>query len=213
MKTCVLSPLVLYFVRGAALLCVLSSLAVAQALNAPASNAAISAQQSTEQALAKPAQAQAAETPAGGMGFPLIRTIGGFALVISLILIAFLVARKIAPQYFNKRSIERNLKLIESMSMGEKRSIALIQVRDRRFLIGNTPHQITLLSQLDDSLSLVSEAEKARSTAPTPKNLVDPFRRLYETERNRGVPKVGKDKAIPPDVRAKMRQLREALEG
>ncbi len=133
--------------------------------------------------------------------------------MLSLILIVFFVARRIAPQYFNKGSVEKNLRLIETMSVGEKRSIALIQVGDKRFLIGNTPHQITLLSPLDNSFSLVAETEKRSMSEPLPANPINPFRRLYESEKNRGGSKPGKDKTIPPDVRAKMRQLREALEG
>jgi flagellar biosynthetic protein FliO len=214
MKTRVLSLHVRNIIRGAALLCILAPLALAQARSAPAPNSAeVLAQQSPERAPATPVPAHAIESPGGNLDFPVLRTIGGFALVISLILIVFLVARKIAPQYFNKRSTEKNLRVIESMSMGEKRSIALIQIGERRFLVGNTPHQITLLSQLTDLPLLVSKAEKVRATEPAPKKLGAPFRRFYETERDRSVVKVGKENVIPPDVRAKMRQLREALEG
>lgn len=194
-------------ISSAAMIAIFASYALAQAPNVPTPP-------TTEQAPAKSGQTQAAqitEAPAGGMDFPVLRTMAGLALVLSLILIAFLVARKIAPQYFNKRTTEKNLRLIESMSMGDKRSIAVIQVGDKRFLVGNTPHQLTLLSQLEESFSLVSEAEKSPLTEST--GSTDPFRRIYETERNRGLSKHVKDKAIPPDVRAKMRQLRQALEG
>lgn len=201
-----ISPL-LRTIGGAALIAVLALFAVAQAPS-------VATPPPVEQAPAKlvPTQAaQAGDTTAGGMDFPVLRTIGGFALVLSLILAAFLVAKKIAPQYFNKRTAEKNLRLIESMSMGDKRSIAIIQVGDKRFLVGNTPHELTLLSQLGDSFSLISDAEKVPGTGSTEPG--DPFRRLYETERNRGIHKPVKDKAIPPDIRAKMRQLRQALEG
>lgn len=207
MRTRVLISLFLRTISSAALVAVFASFALAQAPS-------VATPPSTEQAPAKPVSTQAAqvsETAAGGMDFPVLRTIGGFALVLSLILIAFLVARKIAPQYFNKRTAEKNLRLIESMSMGDKRSIAIIQVGDKRFLVGNTPHQLTLLSQLGDSFSLISEVENAPITEPTESK--DPFRRIYEIERNGGIHKPVKDKAIPPDVRAKMRQLRQALEG
>ena len=216
MKKRMLLLTVLCGLGSALLLCSLISFVSAQALSAPAAKpATISEPQPSEHAPANHAQAQAtpaAETPAAGMEFPVLRTIGGFTLVLSLILIAFLVARKIAPQYFNRCTPEKNLKLIENLSMGEKRSIALIQVGNKRFLVGNTQHQVTLLSPLEDSFSLVSEAEKNPSAESLPANPVDPFRRLYETEKNQSVPRPAKEKTIPPDVRAKMRQLREALE-
>ncbi|HYK88142.1 MAG TPA: flagellar biosynthetic protein FliO [Acidobacteriota bacterium] len=197
----------------AVLLCTLSSIVPKQAIAAPdPGQASVSGSEQASTVSPQPA-AQAVEAPTGGTEFPVIRTLGGFALVISLILIAFLVARKVAPQYFNRRTTERNLRVIESLSVGEKRSIGLIQVGDKRFLIGNTPNQITLLSQLEDSVSLIAEGEKTTSTELSNPSPVNPFRRLYETERYREASKVGKEKSIPPDVRAKMRQLREALEG
>ena len=207
MRTRVLTSPFLRTIISAAIVAAFASLALAQAPN-------VATPPPTEQTPAKSAPTQAAqvgETPAGGMDFPVLRTMGGFALVLTLILIAFLVARKIAPQYFNKRTALKNLKLIESMSMGEKRSIAIVQVGDKRFLVGNTPHQLTLLSHLEDSLSLASEAE--RTPLAEAAKTADPFRRLYETARNRGIPNPVKDKTFPPDVRAKMRQLRQALEG
>ncbi len=197
----------------AALLFALASSLPAQARSAAAANP--ETLPSPQPAPVTPVQtqaAQAAEVPGGGTEFPVIRTVGGFALVLSLILIAFFIARKIAPQYFNKRTAEKNLKVIESLSVGEKRSVALIQVGEKRFLIGNTPQQITLLSPLDNSFSLISETDK-HTAEPLPANPVNPFKRLYEAERNRISSKPGKEKTIPPDVRAKMRQLREALEG
>ena len=210
------SPAIMRGIWSVGLLCVFACNVMAQAPSAAASNpVTVSAPQASEQTPAPPTQTQApqaAEMAGTGTDFPVFRTIGGFAVVLSLILIAFLVVRKIAPQYFNKRSAERNLKVIETMPVGEKRSISLIQVGEKSFLIGNTPHQITLLSALDNSFSLVTEAEK-RSAAEPLRNAVNPFRRFYETEKNRGAAKSGKEKTIPPDVRAKMRQLREALEG
>ena len=192
------------------LLCALSGTAFAQDSAAPQSNPASGLQ------AASAGQAVAAPTPepvGGAAEFPVLRTAGGFALVISLILIAFLVARKVAPQYFNRRESQRNLKVIESLSVGEKRTVALIQVGERRFLIGNTPHQITLLSQLEDEFPLLAAPEKPGPGESAPQKPTHLFRRFYETEKNRSILGLGKEKTMPPDVRAKMRQLREALEG
>jgi flagellar biosynthetic protein FliO len=177
--------------------------------------ATTTAPQPADQTPAPPIQVQPAqptEPSAPVTDFPVLRTIGGFALVISLILIAFLAARKIAPQYFSKRASENSLKMIETISMGEKRSIAIIQVGDKRLLLGNTPHQITVLTSLEDSVPLLAAADQD-ADATSPHKTVNPFRRLYERERNRGVDKSGKGKSLPPDVRAKMRQLRASLEG
>jgi flagellar biosynthetic protein FliO len=200
---------------SAALICSVSFFAPIRILAGPVSNTATASEPKT---VDQP-PATTDQTPhvqpveaAGGTDFPVLRTIGGFALVISLILIAFLVARKIAPQYFNRHVAEKGLKVIETMSMGEKRSIAIIQVGDRRFLIGNTPHQISVLSSLEDSFPLLAAPDPVSEGAALRKP-TNPFRRMYERERSRGGGKTAEGKTLPPDVRAKMRQLRAALEG
>ena len=156
----------------------------------------------------------AVEAPADRLSFPALQIVGGLGLVLSLIVIAYIAAKKFAPQYFSKLPSERNVRVIETLPMGEKRSISLIQVEDRRFLVGNTPHQITLLAPLSDPIPLVSEPE-ALPAAPRSlmkKERTNPFQNLFEVEKNRSSPYSGKPKVIPEDIRTKMRQLREALE-
>ncbi len=217
MEDCVSLSLRRHSILCAALLCALVSFAAEKAFADNASNPpSVSDPKASEAPAVSPQPqqpAQTVETTAGGSDFPVMRTLGGFALVISLILIAFLAARKIAPQYFNKRPSDRNLRVIETLPVGDKRSVAVIQLGDKRFLIGNTPQQITLLSQLENAISFIAEAEKAPQAEPATPSHANPFRKLYETEKNRGASRAGKEKTIPPDVRAKMRQLREALEG
>jgi len=148
--------------------------------------------------------------PAPASDFSLMRTIGALGLVISLIVIGFWGARKYAPHLFNRRPGEHRMKVVETLPMGDKRSIALVQVDDSCFLVGNTSSQISLLARLPWEFSLglehgVTDAEPA--SAP---GFRDSSRKLYEVEKRQ--PGSGKPRPIPPDVRAKMRQLREALE-
>ncbi len=199
---------------GAAIFCAMALALHAQTPSAaPPDQNESTATQAPESQTSSHQTTQAAEVPASGVDFPLLRVMGGLALVLSLVVIAFLVARKIAPQYFTKQSADKNLKLIETLPMGEKRSIALIQIGDRRLLIGNTPQQISLLSTLEGFFSAVSEEERVPLTAPESGGRLSPFRKLYAHERNQDIPKAVNDTPIPPDVRAKMRQLRESLEG
>lgn len=144
--------------------------------------------------------------------FPWMRMIGGLGIVLCLMAALYLVAKKYAPRFFPKSAADRNLKIIETLSMGDKRSIALIEFGNNRFLIGNTPHQINLLATLPESLSLVSEPDDpaAETNARPPKAAKSPFRSLFEVEKKRSTQYTGN--AMPDDVRVKMRQLREALE-
>jgi flagellar biosynthetic protein FliO len=154
------------------------------------------------------------ETSAVELGFPTLRILGGLGLVLSLIIVGYFAARKFAPQYFSKLPSERNLKVIETLPMGEKRSVSLIQVENKRFLVGNTPQQITLLAPMSDSMSLVSEPEvsSVEPRSVIKKERMNPFQNLFEAEKNRSSLYSDKPKTIPEDIRMKMRQLREALE-
>ncbi len=152
------------------------------------------------------------ELPATNPSFPVLRTIGGMGLVLCLMIGGYFAAKKIAPRFFAKGSSDRNLKVIETLSMGDKRSIAMIEVGNSRFLIGNTPHQINLLAALPEPLSMVSEPEilPAVSKRSTMKEPIAPFRNLFEVEKKRPTQYAGNP--LPEDIRTKMRQLRESLE-
>ncbi len=151
-----------------------------------------------------------AEDP--GAGYSMFRAMGGLGLVLFLMIAGYFAARKFAPRYFAKSASDNNLKIIETLSMGDKRSISMIQVGKSRFLVGNTAHQINLLTELPESISVVSEPETLAETlkASSPKESRTPFKKLFEIEKKR--PTQFATNPLPDDIRNKMRQLREALE-
>jgi len=158
-------------------------------------------------------QAPASEQPAewGEMAFPFIRTLGGVGLVLSLIVIATMAFRKFAPQYFVKRSVESTLRLIENLSMGEKRSVAVVQVGGQQYLVGNTPHQISLLAVLKDSAQPEDEAGVEPGSATTSSKKTG-FLKLYRAEHRKPARKAAGASILPADIRGKMQELRQALE-
>jgi len=127
-------------------------------------------------------------------------------------LIPYFAARKFAPRYFSKGAATKNLKVIETVSLGDKRSISIIEVANNRFLVGNTLNQINLLAPLPEPVSFVSkpEPETANYRDGLSKDNGSQFRNLFEVEKER--PNQYKPNPLPEDVRTKMRQLREALE-
>ncbi len=153
------------------------------------------------------------DTKVADMQFPIMRTIGGMGLVVFLMLGAFFGVKRFAPRYFNKPASQRNLKIIETLGMGDRRSISLVEVGNSRYLVGNTPHQINLLAMLPDPVSLLSEPEEmpAPSKGTSKKGAGAPFRNLFEVEKNRHSIQQAAH-PLPDDLRVKMRQLREALE-
>lgn len=185
-----------------------------QVPQAPPDGASVSSVSSTQDASSSTAVSTQTpsdnrETTDAGPGFSFFRVVGGLGLVISLIILGTFGIRKYAPQYFAKKAPERTLKLIETLPMGERRSIAVIEIDERRLLIGNTPNQITLLATLGDGSTMLAD-NNAVAEAAALRSPGAGFKNLYEVEKNG--PARAKMTLIPPDIRAKMRQLRESLE-
>lgn len=159
-----------------------------------------------------PAPVQAEGIAVPDVGFSVLRTVGGLGLVLTLIAGGYFGVRKFAPQYFAKSPSGQAMKVIETLPMGDRRSISLIEVANNRFLVGNTPQQINLIFAMPDSLSLVSESEAMPSMAkPAPaKESGLQFRRMYDVEKGRTARRASNP--LPDDLRMKMRQLRRALE-
>lgn len=141
-----------------------------------------------------------------------LRAVGGLGFVLCLMVALYYAGRKYFPKYFIKADSGKNLKLIETLSMGDRRSISIIQVEDKHFLIGNTPNQINLLASISKSSSKTSEIDADPPSLPAEdKNESrSTFRNLFEVEKKRSPQPSGSP--LPEDVRMKMRLLREALE-
>ena len=145
----------------------------------------------------------------------MLRVFGGMGLVLCMLVGAYIGIRKFAPGYFPKTSSDgKNLKIVESIGMGDRRSIALVEVGGKRFLIGSTPQQINLLTTLPEHFSLVAE-EYEVNTVKVANGLKEEgerqtFRNLFEMGKRR--PVRHPEKVLPDEVRQKMRRLREALE-
>jgi flagellar biogenesis protein FliO len=56
-------------------------------------------------------------------------------------------------QRFAVRRPERRLRLCETVQMGERRFVAVLQYEDQRFLVGATPNSISVLARLASSRS------------------------------------------------------------
>ena len=141
-----------------------------------------------------------------------LKAVGGLGLVVFLMIGTFFAAKKYAPRYFSKPASQKNLKILETLAMGDRRSISLIEAGGSRFLVGNTPQQINLLATLPEPVSLVSEPDEAVPVlkAMNKKGSGVPFKSLFEVEKNRPAQRAGHP--LPDDLRVKMRQLRDALE-
>jgi flagellar biosynthetic protein FliO len=164
------------------------------------------------------AAAEAEEALMFGSDVPqlsMLRAFGAIGMVLCALIGVYFGIRKFAPGYFPKISSGgKNLKIVESLGMGDRRSIALVEVGGKRFLIGSTPQQINLLTALPEHISLVAEDDGISDAAVAPVIKEDDerqvFRNLFDMGKKRSVRHSGN--VLPDEVRQKMRRLREALE-
>jgi flagellar biosynthetic protein FliO len=142
--------------------------------------------------------------------FSILRAFGGLGIVLCLLVGAYMGIRKLAPGYFPaKASDGTNLKIVESLGMGDRRSIALVEVGGKRFLIGSTPQQINLLTTLPEHISLVAEDHELKELENT-KEERQAFRNMFEFRKKRSGKQPGN--VLSDEVLNKMRRLRESLE-
>jgi flagellar biogenesis protein FliO len=65
-------------------------------------------------------------------------------------MLAVLMARAASlHRGLQRRRSERRLRLSETLSLGEKRFLAIVQFRHQEFLVGGTGNSIALLAKLD----------------------------------------------------------------
>jgi flagellar biosynthetic protein FliO len=159
-----------------------------------------------------PAPSPAEVLPQSSDDFAMLRALGGIGIVFSLMIGGFFALRKFAPNLIQKPPAQKTQKVVETLQMGDKRSISIVQVGDRRLLLGSTGTGITLLATLEgtahgESAGVPTEVLTKRAQAQ------GGFRNVFELEKNPTAARAaGVPKTIAPNIRAKMRQLRESLE-
>ena len=81
----------------------------------------------------------------------LFKTMGSLIMVIGIILILAWASRKFLPSRLVGGNTDGNqLRLIQSLSMGPRRFVSLIEADGKRYLIGVTEQQINLLKAIDE---------------------------------------------------------------
>ncbi len=145
-------------------------------------------------------------------GISVIKTLGAVGLVICLILGGSNLFRRFAPQYISKSPNERLLKLVETLPIGDKRSILLVQAGNRRLLLAGTPGEVTLLTPLADDALRSSPGTEGPFDDEVPSPAAS-FKNLCEIEKKAPPVHPSPRHSIPPDIQGKMRELRKALEG
>ncbi len=79
-----------------------------------------------------------------------LQSSGALLLVLTIILLGTYFLKKMLPGRFGSFAHKRHLKMVETLSLGDKRSLHLLQVGDQMILLGSTSSQITVLQQIEN---------------------------------------------------------------
>ena len=89
------------------------------------------------------------------------------SLLSLMLVLALVVGLLYASKWFIQRRPRggRRLRFIEAMSVSNKEKLVLIEIDERQLLIGVSPQQVTLLTELDKPAESVAEQTPSASLA------------------------------------------------
>jgi flagellar biogenesis protein FliO len=97
---------------------------------------------------------QPAESQAEGWGIVLVRITGYLALVIVLILGVYWILRRSGIVGVSPRSVPVSMDVLETLSMGQGRTIMLVRVMDFVLVLAQTSQNFTLLDKIEGQKAL-----------------------------------------------------------
>jgi len=92
----------------------------------------------------------------GGAGFS-IRAVLAVLFVLALFITAIYVSKKLLPKIANLPGKE--IRIVETVHLGPRKAVHLLEVDNRRFLIGSTNENVTKLADLGSGLMDLSAKE------------------------------------------------------
>ncbi len=92
----------------------------------------------------------------GGAGFS-IRAVLAVLFVLALFIAAIYVSKKLLPKIANLPGKE--IRIIETVHLGSRKAVHLLEIGNRRFLIGSTNENITKLADLGSDILDLSAKE------------------------------------------------------
>lgn len=107
--------------------------------------------------------------------------IGTIVLMIAVFAAAYFVSKYVGKHYRPNYGSSKNITVLESTVIGKDRSLLLVKVGEKAFLIGSTPNEFTFLSELSfDQFASDSETEQA-----LPNDFITTFRSVIKSKLKR----------------------------
>ena len=107
-----------------------------------------------------------------------------FIVAVLIIYLSYLFSRYVGKT-MNKSSSSRYMRLIDQITVGQDRSIAIMQAGDKYLLVGITAGQINVLREMqeDELIQLSPDEEQARIKTPDFKELMEKFENFKKKGR------------------------------
>ena len=135
-----------------------------------------------------------------------MRAAGSMIFILALILISVILLKRYMPHRFGPLSHKRRIQVLETVPIGEKRSLTLIEFDGASLLLASTPGSVSLLKEAHAVRTdgpAVTEEDSLRSKAV---EKVDRFADTLTAEVRAST------EAPRPTVLARLSRLREELE-
>jgi len=89
-----------------------------------------------------------AEAQTGSMGGYGIRAAGALILVLAAIWLAMILLKRFLPHRFGPLGQKRRIQVIETVPIGEKRTLTLVRIDNEELLLASTPGNLSLLKEI-----------------------------------------------------------------
>ncbi len=103
----------------------------------------------------------------GALGNNVLGTVGNLLLAllgfILIIYLAYFATKKMGKRLSIKGVGNKNIKILESVSIGQNKAVMIVEVAGKTLFVGVTQNEITLISELDGS-KLEKEEDKSNAT-------------------------------------------------
>lgn len=113
----------------------------------PDADASISA--ATIQSAEQTVSAESPNSFAGEAGSSIVRMMAALAIVLACIYGSVFLVKRFGPNRAGRSGGKRMLEMMDSISVGPKKMIAIVRVGERAVVVGITDNQMTSLTELD----------------------------------------------------------------
>ena len=108
----------------------------------------------------------------------ILSIIGTIVLMIAVFAAAYFVSKYVGKRYKDNYGVSKHITVIESTIIGKDRSLLVVKAGEKAFLIGSTPNEFTLLSELDAQ----QFAADSEALAPAQKDFISTFREVIKNK-------------------------------